>query len=245
MKIIAVIPARYQSVRFPGKPLALISGKPMVERVYKQVAKFKKLADIIVATDDLRIAEAVGSFGGRFVITSPDHSSGTERIWEIFENSHYDAVINIQGDEPVIPEDLIAGVYEKLKKGNCQVVSAAYKNKSYGEFLSNNIVKVVINRKNEAIYFSRSPIPCAPEDKFSFFYQHIGIYGYTRKALQNFINFPRSHAEKLEELEQLRFVDNSIPIQIIETGYCSVSADIPSDIAKIETFLKAQEKTRG
>ncbi|MCK4889522.1 MAG: 3-deoxy-manno-octulosonate cytidylyltransferase [Candidatus Aminicenantes bacterium] len=238
MKIGAIIPARYESSRFRGKPLAKISGMSMIERVYRQVLKSEKFEEIIVATDSNLIAEEVDKFNGKFVMTSPDCSSGTERVWEVLKDSDLDSAINIQGDEPLISEKLISEIYDRLEKGGDPVVTAAYFNESLDDFNSVNVVKSVFNSNGNALYFSRSPIPGQQLSGFSGFYHHIGIYGYTRDALSSFFNLPPSKMEQMEKLEQLRFIENGINIYVIKTDYRSIGVDVPRDINKIEKLLK-------
>jgi len=238
MNIAAVIPSRYQSSRFPGKPLAKIAGKTMIERVYQQVAKAGCFTDIIVATDDERIFNEVVRFGGKAEMTDMAIKSGTERIWSVVEKKDYEAVINIQGDEPLISEKLIREVYQVLGKRN--IVSAARRNDSYEDFGSKNVVKVVCDNKKQALYFSRAPIPFCGKELFKGFFQHIGIYGYTKKVLEIFIRAGISHLEKTENLEQLRFLFLGEKIHIIETDYVSHGVDVPDDIGKIEKILRDQ-----
>lgn len=238
MNIGAIIPARYESSRFRGKPLAKISGISMIERVYRQVLKSEKFKEIIVATDSNLIAEEVEKFNGKFIMTSPDCSSGTERVWEVLKESNLDAAINIQGDEPLISEKLISEIYDRLEKGRDPVVTAAYFNESFDDFNSVNIVKSVFDINGNALYFSRSPIPGQQLSGFTGFYHHIGIYGYTRDALSSFFNLPPSKMEQTEKLEQLRFIENGINICVIKTDYRSIGVDVPLDINKIEKILK-------
>jgi len=238
MNIGAIIPARYNSSRFPGKPLAKISGISMIERVYEQVRKSEKFSEIIVATDSEEIAGEVKRFGGKFKMTSPACSSGSDRVWEVLKNSDLDAVINIQGDEPLISEKLISEIYSKLEKGVDPVVTAAYFNNSFDDFNSVNVVKSVFSKNGRALYFSRSPIPEQDLSVFDGFYHHVGIYGYTKDALSAFIKLPISDIEVKERLEQLRFLDNGINIYVIKTDYRSVGVDVPEDIEKIEKILR-------
>ncbi len=238
MKIGAIIPARYESSRFRGKPLAKISGISMIERVYRQVLKSEKFEEIIVATDSDLIAEEVDRFNGKFVMTSPDCSSGTERVWEVLKDSDLNSAINIQGDEPLISEKLISEIYVRLEQGGDPVVTAAYFNESLDDFNSVNVVKSVFDANGNALYFSRSPIPGQQLSGFSGFYHHVGIYGYTRDALSSFFNLPPSKMEQMEKLEQLRFIENGINICVIKTDYRSIGVDVPQDIEKIEKLLK-------
>ena len=207
----------------------------MIERVYRQVAKTGCFADIIVATDDKRIFDAVVGFGGKAEMTDNTIKSGTERVWSVVERRNFDAAINIQGDEPLISEKLIHEIYKVLGKRN--IVSAARRNHSYQDFCSKNVVKVVCDNQNQALYFSRAPIPFCDKNLFNGFFQHIGIYGYTRKALELFIATGLTDLEKSENLEQLRFLSLGEKIHVIETEYVSLGVDVPADIEKIEKLL--------
>lgn len=238
MKIAAVIPARFGSTRFPGKPLAMISGKSMIERVYQQVRKSKRFSRIIVATDDSRIVREVERFGGEAVLTPSDLSTGSDRIWEAVGDSDFDAVVNIQGDEPLISEELISGIYDLLATGEHPVISAVYYNTSFSDFNSRHIVKVVLDNQWRSLYFSRSPIPFTPEDQFRGFYQHVGIYGFLIVALERFVNWSGSHLENYEKLEQLRFLANGLPIKMISSEWPSLGVDIPEDIQRIEAMIE-------
>jgi 3-deoxy-manno-octulosonate cytidylyltransferase (CMP-KDO synthetase) len=238
MKIAAVIPSRFQSSRFPGKPLAQIAGKTMIERVYRQVEKAGCFTEIIVATDNQRIFSEVVAFGGKAEMTDVEINSGTARVWSVLKTINCDAVINIQGDEPLISEKLILQIYEVLNKKIFDVVSAARFNCSYQDFCSKNVVKVVFDICNQALYFSRSPIPYCEKDRFEGFFQHIGIYGYTRKALKSYMTGKIAPMEKIEKLEQLRFLHQQQKIAIIPTEYESQGVDIPADIEKVEAILR-------
>ena len=238
MNIGAIIPARYDSSRFPGKPLAKISGISMIERVYRQVQRSEKFEEIIVATDSIEIAEEVEKFNGKYVMTSPECSSGTERVWEVLKNSKLESAINIQGDEPLVSEELISDVYNRLSQGMDPVVTAVYFNDSLEDFNSVNVVKCVFDVSGKALYFSRSPIPGQKSSEFRGFYHHIGIYGYTRDALSSFFELPPSDLEQIEKLEQLRFIDNGINIYVLKTNYRSIGVDVPEDVNKIEKILR-------
>lgn len=240
MKIAAIIPARYSSSRFMGKPLALIAGKPMIQRVYFQASKCKQFSDVIVATDDERIAGVVEEFGGHAVLTSPHHGSGTERLWEVLENRDFDAAVNVQGDEPIVSEKLLTQVCRELETGGHDVVTAYYFNTSYEDYLSRNVVKVVMDNSFNALYFSRASIPSVEEKDFSGFFQHIGLYGYLKKAVETFIKLPGSELEKKEKLEQLRFLENGIPIKVIRSRYRALGVDVPGDVKRIEKILKEE-----
>lgn len=240
MRIIAIIPSRYASQRFAGKSIAPIAGIPMIQRVYRQVEKAGCFEQIIVATDDQRIAQIVEGFGGVAVLTSSDLRSGTERVWAVMKTKSYGAVVNIQGDEPLISEELVAGVHQALVSGKTEVVTAAFWSISYEDFVSPHVVKVVLNRENQALYFSRSPIPYAPKGEFSGFYQHVGIYGYTRDALDSFFHSTESSLEKSEKLEQLRFLEGCRNVQVLITPYRTHGVDVPGDVDRIEKILREQ-----
>jgi 3-deoxy-manno-octulosonate cytidylyltransferase (CMP-KDO synthetase) len=242
MKIAAIIPSRYHSTRFEGKPLALIAGKTMIERVYRQVEKCKMFCDIITATDDSRIARTVETFGGHARMTSPNHNSGTERLWEVLEGGGFDAAVNIQGDEPIVSEKLITQLTETLATGKYPVVTPVYWNTSYADYVSRHVVKAVIAQNFQALYFSRSPVPFTEEANFSGFFQHIGLYAYLKEAVETFIKLPTSKLEKTEKLEQLRFLDNNIPIHVIQSEYQSLGVDVPEDVQRIEKILMSRER---
>ena len=242
MRIVAVIPSRYDSRRFPGKPIAPIAGIPMIQRVYRQVEKAGCFERIIVATDDPRIAKIVEEFEGVVVLTSSELRSGTERIWAVMKTGPFDAVVNVQGDEPLISEKLVAEVHRALVSGKTEIITAAFWSDSYEDFISPHVVKVVLNRENQALYFSRSPIPYAPKGEFSGFFQHIGIYGYSRSALDSFLSSTESSLEKSENLEQLRFLEGGRNVQVLITTYRSHGVDVPEDVEKIEKILRGESE---
>jgi 3-deoxy-manno-octulosonate cytidylyltransferase (CMP-KDO synthetase) len=220
-----------------GKPLALINGVTMIRRVYRQVEKSGRFATIIVATDDTRIESEVKSFGGTAFMTSTQHRSGSERLWEVMEKNNFDAAVNIQGDEPIVSEELIANLYDHLETGSYEVVTPIYYSTGYDDYLSKHVVKVVVDEQSRALYFSRSPIPYVEPGEFSGFYQHIGMYGYLRGALERFINLSPSSLELSEKLEQLRFLENGIRIKVIVSPFNSIGVDVPEDIARVEAIL--------
>ena len=240
MNIAAIIPARYHSTRFEGKPIVKIKGIPMIERVYRQVEVSGRFPSthIMVATDDQRIASVVNAFGGNVVMTSPRCSSGSERLWQVMENRDFDAVVNIQGDEPIVPGELIAALYDELSSRGYEVVTPAYYSHSYEDYLSRHVVKVVVDRDFRALYFSRSPIPFMEKRNFTGFHHHIGMYGYLKDSLRRFINLAPSPLETMEKLEQLRFLENNIDIKVIGSRYQSVGVDVPEDVEKVERILE-------
>lgn len=244
MKILGIVPARYNSTRFPGKPLADINGKSMIQRVYEQCTLSKKLSKVLVATDDDRIANHVRDFGGQLSMTSPQHQSGTDRCNEIISNltdEKWDAVINIQGDEPYIHPDQIDLLCSVFEDKNTQIATLVKKITSPDELFNHNNVKVILNKRSEAIYFSRSPIPYNrnfPEQewlKYSTYYKHIGIYGYRTTTLSEIAALPKTNLEITESLEQLRWIENGYPIRAEITSIESIAIDTPEDILKVKT----------
>ena len=242
MNILGIIPARYGSTRFPGKPLVSINGVSMIQRVYEQALKSKSLKKVIVATDDERIAQHVLTFNGEVMMTSPQHLSGTDRCAEIIlrEKEKWDAVINIQGDEPYIhPEqiDLLCSCFE-LK--DVSIATLVKQISNIEELINHNTVKVILNKKREAIYFSRSPIPYNrnfPEQewlKHSTYYKHIGIYGYRSSILNEIATLAKTNLEVTESLEQLRWIENGYTIHVAITKHESISIDTPEDLEKVK-----------
>ncbi len=244
MKIVGIIPARYASSRFPGKPLAPIAGKPLIQRVVEQCQKASALAEIVVATDDLRIAEAVRN-DCRVEMTAANHPSGTDRIAEAAARIPCDGAVNIQGDEPLIDPSVIDTVAGGLSEAGMTTAAAAIATPE--DYESPHVPKVVVSRSGRALLFSRRPIPCLrptatelpPWRQFPFL-KHIGIYGYRSDILQRFVRFPVSPLEKAEGLEQLRALENDIAIRVFEVACQSIGVDRPEDSAKVETIIAEQ-----
>jgi 3-deoxy-manno-octulosonate cytidylyltransferase (CMP-KDO synthetase) len=242
MKVIGIIPSRFGSSRFPGKPLAEIKGKTMIHRVYEQAKLCKALGDVVVATDDDRIIKEMQRFGGKVVMTGMHHKSGTDRCLEALEKSgadNWDVVVNIQGDEPFIHPEQIELVIKAFSKKNTQISTLVRKIDEPRELQQPSIVKVVRKTNGEALYFSRSPIPFIREDsgkpwthKFEFM-KHIGIYAYTVPVLKELVKLPPSSLEVAESLEQLRWLENGYHIHVEVTEKESVSIDTPEDLQKI------------
>ncbi len=245
MRILAIIPARYSSVRFPGKPLADINGKPMVQRVYEQIKKCSSIKDIVVATDDERIINAVNSFGGKALLTLPDHQSGTDRCAEVIQRhkENFDVIINVQGDEPFIAPDQIELIASCFKNQEIQIATLIKRITQSPELFDSSKVKVVINEKEEAMYFSRFPIPFLrglSEELWlenSVYYKHIGIYGYRTEVLSQIVKLPVHLLEKAESLEQLRWLTNGYRIQTALTELESISVDTIEDLNAARKFL--------
>lgn len=241
MKVLGIIPARYASTRFPGKPLAMIKGKTMIRRVVEQAWK-SKLDAVVVATDDMRIADEVLGFGGQYVLTDPNHRSGTDRCREALDTleTQYDAVVNIQGDEPFIDPRQINALVDLISEEETQIASLVRRIDDEDALFSTNTVKVVMDNEGKALYFSRNPIPfmrnVAREQwlENGVFYQHIGIYAYKAEVLRQIAALPPSKLEMAESLEQLRWLENGLPIRMAVTNLMNVSIDTPSDLDKVE-----------
>lgn len=244
MKILGIIPARYGSTRFPGKPLADINGKSMIQRVYEQCLQSKRLSGLLIATDDERISGHVSDFGGKFTMTSPRHQSGTDRCAEIMSREDagkWDVVINIQGDEPYIHPEQIDLLCSLFDNSSCQLATLVKKIDSPDELFNHNNVKVVMNKNKEAIYFSRLPIPYNrnfPENqwlKHSTYFKHIGIYGYRANVLAEIAALSKTNLEITESLEQLRWIENGYRINAEITSLESIAIDTPEDLAKVKS----------
>jgi 3-deoxy-manno-octulosonate cytidylyltransferase (CMP-KDO synthetase) len=254
MKITAVIPARYASTRFPGKALAEIDGKPMIQHVYERTARAKLVSRTIVATDDQRIADAVQRAGGEVIMTSTTHDTGTDRLAEVAATLDSDIIVNVQGDEPLICPDMIdEAIQPFLEDGDLQMGTLKTRIKNLHDFLSPNVVKVVTDGLCNALYFSRSPLPFF-RDKWKdlkdesfccgklLCYKHIGLYVYRRDFLLKFASMPPTFLEKSEKLEQLRALENGIRIRVVETEFESIGVDTPEDLVKAQ--LRYQQKMK-
>lgn len=252
-KISAVIPARYGSTRFEGKPLADILGKPMIQHVYEGVRQSKLIDEVIVATDDQRIIEAVKSFGGKAVMTSPTHFTGTDRVAEVAKKLRSEIIVNVQGDEPLIKGDIIdKAIRPLLADDTLQLSTLMTRIEEVRDWLNPHIVKVVADQKDFALYFSRSPIPFPRELQIGRLesnpfgtnrplpkrlFKHIGVYVFRRKFLLQFSKMKPTPLEKLEKLEQLRALENGHRIQVTPVDYEPICVDTPEDIRKVEASL--------
>jgi len=234
--VLLVIPARLASTRFYAKPLALINGKPMVQWVYEQCCKVKD-ADVIIATDHQSIEDAALQFGAKVALTSLTHISGTDRVAEIaLKFPAYEYIINVQGDEPCISPDQINAVLKELKRGSKIVTLKKFINSTQAE--NPNIVKVVCDSIGNARYFSRAKIPFEKAHK-AIYYKHIGIYGFCNATLIKLTNLPMGNLEQIEQLEQLRWLENGYKIRCVETNFESPSVDVPEDIEKVTKYLSS------
>ena len=247
MKILGIIPSRYASTRFPAKPLHPIAGKPLVQHVVERCQLAKSLSEVIVATDDERIAAVAQKFC-RVEMTRDDHPSGSDRIAEVAARVGCDAVVNIQGDEPLMDPaviDAVAGALERF-----EMSTAATPIRSVEEFESPNVVKVVVGTNGRALYFSRRTIPFlrdfatkpSPEQLAAFpFLKHLGIYGFRRQTLLDLVKHPVSPLENAEKLEQLRALEHGVGIGVVTVDYDSVGVDVPADVEKVERLLAAAQ----
>ncbi|WP_353683827.1 3-deoxy-manno-octulosonate cytidylyltransferase [Thermodesulfovibrio sp. 3907-1M] len=249
-----IIPARFASTRFPGKPLAPLKNKPIIQHVYEKAKASRLVDDVFVATDDERIFQCVTAFGGKVIMTSKMHPSGTDRIAEAvdilikdgYNLKNESIVINLQGDEPLIKPQMIDQLVNLMKESSCAnqfIGTLAKKIENEREFQNPNTVKVVFDETGYALYFSRCPIPFNREKYLKgisgndFMYKHIGVYGYTLELLKNFVKLPQSRLEKIEALEQLRALENGIKIKIAITEYDSFGIDTPEDLEVAEKCL--------
>jgi len=242
MKVIGIIPARYESTRFPGKPLVDIGGMTMIQRVYNQVKHAASLTEVVVATDDQRIYDHVKSFAGNVVMTQKDHQSGTDRCAEVINNiTGFDIAINIQGDEPFIDPQQIDLLVSCFQSSEVQIATLVRKITELADLENFNKPKVILNKKNEAVYFSRQPIPYFRGLNINewlsktIYYNHIGIYGFQVDTLKEIAKLPLSTLETTESLEQLRWVDNGYRIQTAISNHINDAIDTPEDL---EIILK-------
>jgi len=245
MKIIGIIPARYESSRFPGKPLAMIFGKPMIQHVYENASKTDSLNELIVATDDDRIFDCVKKFGGKVLMTRKDHQSGSDRCSEVLqlliaEKQYFDVAINIQGDEPFVNSEQLKMIIESFEEDSATEISTLVKKiHQTNELFNPNVVKAVVNHKGDALYFSRSPIPFMRDIDQDLwighhtYYKHIGIYGFRTDVLQKITDLEKSSLEKSENLEQLRWLENGYQIKTKITTIENIAIDRPEDLKKI------------
>ncbi|MCD8080432.1 MAG: 3-deoxy-manno-octulosonate cytidylyltransferase [Bacteroides sp.] len=247
MKFLGIIPARYASTRFPGKPLALLAGKPMVQRIYEQVSGL--LDDVCVATDDPRIQEAVKAFGGKVIMTSSDHKSGTDRCYEAYTHmgEEFDVVINIQGDEPFVHPsqiELLKQCYQDEATQIATLVKPFPPSDGWEAICNPNTPKVVFSQRMQALYFSRSVIPYLrgeEQEKWSAshtYYKHIGLYAYRAEVLREITALPQSSLELAESLEQLRWLENGYVIRVGVTDIETIGIDTPEDLERAESFLR-------
>lgn len=246
MKVIGVIPSRYASVRLPAKPLVPICGKPLVQWVWEAASRAKTLDDLLVATDDERIARVVEKFGAQVAMTPSECPSGTDRIAAAIRGIECDIAVNIQGDEPLMaPENIDACVTALKDDPQAAVATPMIRLTDDADFAAPHVVKVVYDAQGYALYFSRSPIPnviraSADERAATPAMKHLGLYVYRREALERFVTLPPSRYERVEKLEQLRFLEAGYKIKMIEVFHDSIGVDTPEDVAKVEAILQQQ-----
>lgn len=245
MKSIAVIPARYASTRFPGKVLADLGGKPILRHVWERT-KRSKADTVLIAVDDPKVFEAARAFGADVVMTSPNHPSGSDRIWEAVRDRDAEVIINVQGDEPFVKPQVIDALIDAMSDAGAPDMATVAVPCPRAEFADNpNMVKVVMSADSYALYFSRSMIPFLRTGGTEMeTFRHWGIYAYRREALARFVSLPEGNLEKCEKLEQLRALENGMRIKVIRTVYQSVGIDTPEELEKAERFL-AELKNRG
>jgi 3-deoxy-manno-octulosonate cytidylyltransferase (CMP-KDO synthetase) len=246
MKKIIVIPARYASTRLPGKPLIDIGGKPLLQRVYDGACRSKLSDGILIATDDERIKKAALAFGAEVIMTDPALPSGTDRVFAAIQDKEADLVVNLQGDEPFIEPSIIDQLFSALAEGDVAMATLCCPITDESEYRNPNTVKVVLNNSGFALYFSRSPIPYVNNSKFKiqnskFVYKHIGIYGFTRSFLEQFVALPKSPLEETESLEQLRVLENGHRIKVLATDYHGFGIDTPDDLERARKLLRSSE----
>ena len=241
---VAVIPARYSATRLPGKPLVNLAGKPMIQRVWERAREAKRISRVIIATDDERIRQAAAGFGAEAVMTRSEHRSGTERVAEVavsMPGSDDEIFVNVQGDEPLVEPDAIDTLVEAIEsEEGISVATLMVPIAKPGDIMDPNIVKVVLDFDGNALYFSRAPIPWVRDRDAPVHAQHmkhLGLYAFRRSALLDFATLPLGDLERIEQLEQLRWMENGYKIRVAETQHDSVSVDVPEDVVRVEKLL--------
>jgi 3-deoxy-manno-octulosonate cytidylyltransferase (CMP-KDO synthetase) len=241
-QVLVVIPARHASVRFPGKPLVSIAGQPMIQRVYERARKAKQVSRVVIGTDDDRIIQAAKGFGGEAILTRNDHRTGTDRVAEVAAHIPAEVYINVQGDEPLVDPDTIDAVAAAMLEDReiaiaTPIAAIIHKN----DIMDPNVVKAVLDFDGNALYFSRAPIPWVRDtggQVVARHWKHIGIYGFRRSALLEFPTLPPGELEHIEQLEQLRWLENGFRIRAVETDYDAVSVDVPEDVTRVEKIIR-------
>jgi 3-deoxy-manno-octulosonate cytidylyltransferase (CMP-KDO synthetase) len=244
VKVLAVIPARFTSSRFPGKPFAAIAGKPMIQHVVERVRRARSVSKTLVATDAPDIRDAVLGFGGEAVLTRRDHLTGTDRVAEVAAHHAAEIYVNVQGDEPLIDPETIDGLVAALAEDSgVQIASSTAAIVQPKDIMDPNITKVVRDFDGNALYFSRAPVPWVRDRNESVaarHWKHIGLYAFRREALLDFPTLPPGELERLEQLEQLRWLENGYRIRMVETDYDAISVDVPADIDRVEKLLASR-----
>ncbi|HMD41446.1 MAG TPA: 3-deoxy-manno-octulosonate cytidylyltransferase [Candidatus Acidoferrum sp.] len=245
-QVIVVIPSRYGSTRLPGKPLLALAGKPMVQHVYERAKRAQTVDRVVVATDDERIVVAVTAFGGEVRMTRADHRTGTERIAEVAAHERGDIFVNVQGDEPLIdPVAIDTAVASLLEEPVAQISTVATPIRHPGDIMDPNIVKTVLDFDSNGMYFSRAPIPWVRDRQQKVhlkYWKHLGLYAFQRDALLEYPTLPQGELERIEQLEQLRWLENGWKIRVAEVEHDAVSVDVAEDVTRVEKLLKAQKE---
>jgi 3-deoxy-manno-octulosonate cytidylyltransferase (CMP-KDO synthetase) len=241
-KVVVVIPARYGSTRLPGKPLVTLAGEPMIQRVYERAKLAQRVDRVIVATDDERIVKAVEGFGGQVRMTRTDHRTGTERVAEVAAHEKGDVFINVQGDEPLLdPVAVDTAVTSLLEEPAAAISTVATPIRTPADIMDPNVVKTVLDFDGNALYFSRAPIPWVRDTASKIqvrHLKHLGLYVFQREALLEYPTLPHGELERIEQLEQLRWLENGWKIRVAEVEHDAVSVDVPEDVARVEELLQ-------
>lgn len=247
--VVAVIPARYASTRLPGKPLVPLAGQPMIQRVYQRVRLAQRVERIIVATDDRRVLEAVEAFGGEARMTRADHRTGTERVAEVAAHVEADVFVNVQGDEPLLdPAAVDTAVAALIEEPRAEVATVATAVKVPGDIMDPNVVKTVLDFDENALYFSRAPIPWVRDSAAHVLVRHLkhlGLYCFERRALLEYPTLPQGQLERTEQLEQLRWLENGWKIRVAEVEQDTISVDVPADVERVEKLLRAASPSQA
>jgi 3-deoxy-manno-octulosonate cytidylyltransferase (CMP-KDO synthetase) len=246
-KVLVIIPARHASVRFPGKPLTPIAGRPMIQHVVERVRLAELASRVVVATDETSIKNAVEAFGGEAILTRHDHRTGTDRVAEVAAHLPAEIYINVQGDEPLIdPVVVDALASAMIDETSIQIATPCTAIVHKNDIMDPNVAKVVRDFDSNALYFSRAPIPWVRDTGASVVarhWKHLGLYGFRRDTLLEFPTLPPGDLERLEQLEQLRWLENGFRIHVVETDYDAVSVDVPADVARVEQFLRERSQS--
>jgi 3-deoxy-manno-octulosonate cytidylyltransferase (CMP-KDO synthetase) len=241
-EVVIIIPARYGSTRLPGKPLVSLAGKPMIQHVYERSKLANRASRVIVATDDERIVKAVESFGGSARMTRPDHRTGTERVAEVAAREKGDIFVNVQGDEPLLdPVSVDTAIEALLEEPAASIATVATPIKTPADIMDPNVVKTVLDFDNNGLYFSRAPIPWVRDTASKIqvrHLKHLGLYVFQRDALLEYPTLPQGELERIEQLEQLRWLENGWKIRVAEVEHDAVSVDVPEDVARVEKLLQ-------
>jgi len=241
-KVVVVIPARFGATRLPGKPLVSLAGKSMIQRVFERAKLAKTPSQVIVATDDERILQAVQAFGGEARMTRSDHRTGTERVAEVAAHAEGDVFVNVQGDEPLLdPAAIDTAVNALLEQPPAAVATVATTIRTPADIMDPNVVKTVLDFDGNALYFSRAPIPWVRDNAGHIVvrhWKHLGLYVFQRDALLDYPTLPQGDLERIEQLEQLRWMENGVKIRVAEVEHDAVSVDIPEDVARVEKLLQ-------